>query len=430
MCMLKALIRYITVFFLTAAILLAALYFAARIPKEAIKEHALYSAEYLCGKEDFFNVIEGVDGSKIHYYADSILLNIAWSYDTYHPLKAVMLSAYFYSVNHGENENFLIAVRDKKEPNQQYLRYWHGSIAIVRPLLTMMSVRGMYILNAVILIILLTVLMIMLIRQHEPAPAVGILLGAVLTAWWFVPMCLEYTWVCSLAVAACIAVTRLFCKSKSSIYGAFFMVVGMMTNYLDFLTTETLTMLMPLLLLIWYDRKGKRVIKTAIEGTVSWGVGYCGMWVLKWILTAIVFNEDVIPYVKWHIDQRLDGGHEELSLIRYMTGAIYRNILCMFPAGYGISGLIIATVLFIIFAFLGIKFCRKDYDKELICVLASLGALPFVRYLVLHNHSYGHYFFTYRALAASVFAAVLILGELTGFDPADLIHRNKKLKVH
>ena len=42
-----------------------------------------------------------------------------------------------------------------------------------------------------------------------------------------------------------------------------------------------------------------------------------------------------------------------------------------------------------------------------------LGLVPYVRYLVLHNHAWLHCFFTYRAQLATVLAVVMILEEMT-----------------
>ena len=41
--------------------------------------------------------------------------------------------------------------------------------------------------------------------------------------------------------------------------------------------------------------------------------------------------------------------------------------------------------------------------------------IPYIRYIVLHNHSYVHSFFTYRAQMATIIAVVLIVGETAGF---------------
>ena len=127
----SAIAKIITVV-LAAFCMPALLVLSAMIPKEYIRDNMLRSAEYLYESELFGDVIEGIDGSRIDRYADSILLNIAYHYDNDNPIRSVMLSAYYFTPFHEENENLLIAVRDDMGMNRQYLRYWHGSIEIGR----------------------------------------------------------------------------------------------------------------------------------------------------------------------------------------------------------------------------------------------------------------------------------------------------------
>ena len=406
-------LKYMAVFTAAVVILTAILCLAAMIPKEKIREHALESAEYLSRGELKPMIIEGVKGSMQDRYADAILLNIAWSYDVRYPLRSVMLSAYYFTPDHEENENFLIAVREDKEPNQQYLRYWHGSIAVVRPLLTILPVRGIYAFNAVLLMLLFLILMTVLLRMHEPVPAFGILMGSILTAWWFVPLSLEYTWMCQLSLLACIIMTLLFRRGRKDLYGLFFFITGIVTIYLDFFTTETLTLLLPLLTLIWLERRKENVLKITAEAVISWGAGYVGMWVMKWIMAAAVFRENVIPYLSGHVEEWLIGT-AGYSFLKHFALALFRNVSCMFPAGYGAAGAAAAIILFLAAIFIGIRYRRREADLKLILIWAALGLIPFLRYSVLRNHSFRHFFFTYRALAATVFAIVLILAELTG----------------
>jgi hypothetical protein len=307
-------------------------------------------------------------------------------------------------------------VRDGKGPNQQYLRYWHGSIAIVRPLLAIMPLQGIYIFNGVVMLLYFAAIMVMLARMGEPVPAVGLLLGVIMTSWWFVPLSLEYTWVCSLSLLACVIIILLSKSNKNGWYGLFFLIIGMVTIFLDFLTTETLTLLLPLLILLWIERKQEGPVKKAVEAVISWGIGYAGMWILKWVLAGLVFHENVSPYVSGHIEERI-GGYMGFSLPEYLFTAVSRSIGATFPADYGIPGAIAAVILFIAAIGFGICFRRRDFDRKLVLVFTVLGLLPFIRLLVLHNHSCRHYFFVHRALAATVLAAVLILGEITGFMP-------------
>ena len=77
-------IRYLVcgalIFVTAASLMLGALLLSALVPKEAIKEKTLESAEYLYEGELFGEALSGIEGSRIDRYADAILLNIAWHY--------------------------------------------------------------------------------------------------------------------------------------------------------------------------------------------------------------------------------------------------------------------------------------------------------------------------------------------------------------
>ena len=417
----KRLGKYTAVFCATALFLLTILYLAAKIPREAIRKNCLASAEYLNTDDLFSAHIEGVNASKNDHYADSVLLNIGWNFDEKYTMRSIMLSAYYYSPEYSENGNFLATVRDGKEANQQYLRYWHGSLAIVRPLLLIMPLQGIYFLDAVVLAMLFAALLIRLIRKREFIAALGLTLALLTTAWWIVPFSLEYTWVCMITLAACLIAIRLSEENRKERYGLFFLIVGMVTNYLDFLTAETLSLTLPILLMLWLERKKGIDRKDILRAAVSWLAGYAGMWVLKWLLTGIVFGEDPMPYVTGHIEQRLGGNirgyTQSENLPLFILTALYRNVSTLLPFGFGLTGTIAGGLMLAAAIVFVLRYHRKDYDRKCIIYLAMPAILPLVRFMVLHNHAYIHSFFTFRALAATVMAGVLILGELTGPDP-------------
>ena len=408
------------VFLAAAGAMAGLLTLSALIPMERIHENSLRSAEYLCSGEQFATVIEDVEASRLDRYADSILLNIAYCYESRYPLRSVLLSAYYFTPYHEENENFLAAVEHDYAPNQQYMRYWHGSNAIVRPLLTVFDIRQIYTLNAAILFILTATLTAMLLRRKKKQAAIALLAGLIAGSSFFVPLSLEYTWTFMVMLVSSMVALRLS-GGDDHPYAlpVLFMLSGMVTSYLDFLTTETLSLTLPLIILIWLSRKdslGRTRLDSALfilKPAVSWGIGYVGMWALKWIITQAVFKEDVAPYVSAHISERL-GGDMGVSLPSFLFGALTRNIGCLFPAGYGVAGAIAGFLLVLAAAYAGYVYHVKSFDTRRILLLAVTALIPYVRYLVLHNHSYIHFFFTYRAQVATIMAIVLIISELTG----------------
>lgn len=418
-------LKYIVLFSGTLIVLTGMLVLAALIPRSAIKDNVRESADYLCRGELFGTAIDGVEGSRIDRYADSILLAIAYQYDADQPLRSVMWSAYYYEEYQNENQNLLEAVTNGYGPNQQYMRYWHGSNAIVRPLLTVFSLQQIYVLNGVLMALLALWLLALLLRKKAYVPAAGVLASLIATAFWFVPMSLEYTWTYLLMLGMSICGVKLALRGKWHRMGAFFLIGGMLTNYMDFLTTETLTLTVPLLLLLWMNgNKGeipsaRDQIKFAGKAALAWGCGYIGMWGMKWALAGVVLHENMMPYVLQHIGERLGSG-TGVGLWRYLAGAVWNNIRCLFPLGYGVVGSIAGLALLLAAAYVGYVYRKKDIDKKCIFLYLFIGLIPYIRYVVLHNHSYLHCFFTYRAQMATVLAIVLILEGLT--DRRLLLH--------
>ena len=404
-------LRYPAAFVLTVALLTVLLVLSAMIPKSAIRENALKSAQFLREDPLFGMAVKGIEGSRIDRYADSILLGIAWQYDGERPLASVMESSYYYTEDQNENQNLLDAVSQDLPANQQYLRYWHGSIVFLRPLLCVFSLPQIYAWNGVVLAALTIWLLAVLCRKRAFVPAFGVGLGLVLTASWFVPLSLEYTWSYLVMLAGSTIAVNLAYGGKWQHMGLFFLLSGMVTNYLDFLTTETLTLLVPLLLVLRIGQQESGP-SLAAKSVIAWGCGYGGMWLAKWLLAAAVLGENVLPYVIGHVQERI-GGDLGLGLGQYMTGALLRNIRCLFPLEYGTLGVLIMLALVVFGSYVGYVYQKRSVRWDRVILFGVLGLVPYVRYLVLHNHAWLHCFFTYRAQLATVLAVVMILEEMT-----------------
>ncbi|MBQ9458758.1 MAG: hypothetical protein IJU66_02385, partial [Oscillospiraceae bacterium] len=288
--------------------------------------------------------------------------------------------------------------------------YWHGSLALVRPLLAALTLRQIYALCGAALALLAAALLALLLRQRAYASAAGVFAGMLATAFWFVPLSLEYVWACLLAL-----ILSLFAVRRREPPALLFLFGGMLTGYFDFLTAETLTLTLPLLLALRPRREGEtpEPVGTAWRGAVSWGFGYVGMWTLTWALAAAILRENVMPYITEHISERLGGTIAGVGPLRRAAGAIGRNIMCLFPVGWGVAGALAGLAVVLGAAYYGYVYRRPGADKRRLAVYAAVGLVPYLRYLALRNHSYLHCFFTYRAQLATVLAIALILAELT-----------------
>ncbi|MBP3205473.1 MAG: hypothetical protein J6M66_08625 [Lachnospiraceae bacterium] len=429
-------------FFILSICCVAVLTATAGIPQSAIRRNMLQSAEFLCEGELFGDAIDGIAGSRIDRYADSILLGIVWQYDPEDRLGSVMRSAYYHVPYQNENENLLAAVTEGKAANQQYLRYWHGSIAVVRPLLTVMSLEEIYRFNGIVLIGSAMLLIIVLLRRHGYTPAAGLLAGMILTSAWFVPCSLEYTWMFLLMLIDSLIILGLAWMGKREWYGIAFLCFGMIANFFDFLTTETLTLTVPLLLVLWVEKRKEGIYPAVLEDRIriqrkaepviiralgAWGVGYAANWILKWVLASWVLGENVSPYVAGHVAERIGmTGQGAVGSGRYLAGTLLRNVKCLFPIEYGMGGILAWIMLMLGCLYLAFVYRKDGVDNRQVLRYAMIAAIPYVRYLILLNHSYLHYFFTYRAQFSTVLAVVMILDELGVWETIRRVQRRGK----
>lgn len=195
-----------------------------------------------------------------------------------------------------------------------------------------------------------------------------------------------------------------------------FLVSGIVTNFFDFLTAEILTLLIPLLLMVsLHGRKEsnkdekKTPARISVKACILWGFGYLGMWAMKWIIASVILGENVMPYVTGHITQRVgvseDGIGNPLS-------ALYLNLITIFPAGMGDIWAVLSLVALVILACVLYVYKGNSVRKRYIITYIVLGLLPYIRYMVVFDHSFRHFVFTYRLQMATVLAIGLMSLEI------------------
>ena len=408
----KTLLKSTLLFIISIAVFFSFKYVSALIPQSAVRENMTKSAEYLCEDDVFPMAIVNLKATMIDRYADSITCNIAWNLGEGETLRSIMLDEFYTSLWNEENYNFRYSIYGetaKEGELTQYMRYWHGSASVVRFLSLIMTLKGIYILNAVLLIILAVFIIIRFARKKLYDCIAGFLLGLILTSSWFVPMSLEYTWVYIIFMADMLIVMSLHDRKREDLYIYLFLASGMITCFLDFLTTETLALTMPLLLAIRLDFKNAN-IKFMAKNALSWGIGYVGCWISKWVIAAAVLGENVMPYITDHIAERLGGSigdMPQMPLFAFIYSALMQNLTVLFPAGYGTGGVFAGVLILIAIAYFAYVYRKKEYDKSVSRSYLLIALIPYVRYIVLHNHSYIHHFFTCRAQCA-VFMALIM----------------------
>lgn len=413
---LKYTFAFIAVYILLSAFIIG----AALVPRKKIKPRMLESAEYMCEHPTQRRIIDWISASRIDHYADCITLSIAYELNEDEPLQSSMYTSYYSSQTASMNQLLLESVLDDLPATQEYIRYWHGSSAAMRFLHLFWNVKNVYAYHAILMMLFCLMLVLLLIKHKYFGEAVSFFLSMIVVSAWYVPLCLEYTYCFLCMLVASIIGVLLAVHDKAEWISPFFLITGMVTVYFDFLTCETLTLLIPLLL-IYHIRRCRipsvQLCLNTVKDSALWGIGYLGMWAMKWVTAAAVLRIDVVPYVSGHIDKRLNtavSGYGTTGNSVY--DAVTLNLKKLIPYEYGIYGaatfLLFLIIFFIIPVINGKIMLRKNIKVLNLASYAVMGLVPYIRYMVLRNHSVVHSFFTYRAQAATVLALSLITLEL------------------
>lgn len=427
-------LRYIVCFLGTAFFLWALFTLSACIPRSALSDNLQSSADYYSRHDNFFELREGVYETTVDYYADAYLYNIIIHIDTSHPVSSVLEARYSRTDDDDSIAGLMKAIAGE-DANESYTRYWHGSTMILTLLLLWMDAERIYIFLTVILVLLLLLLVVQLYRRKRYELLFSLTLAILLCKGWMVTKSLEYMFPC----LVCLVISNLtlwLCQRKKNVM-YLWIISGCLICFVDFLTTETITILIPMMIYIvdeYCEMKDTRKcipvrashntclrqagffrqdMKDAVAMCISWFLAYAGMWLMKWGIASFVLGRNIFtetaPYAAFRIN---DNSYMQYGAVERYMGALLRNIRCVFPFcfvhtyGETLAMLCVAGLLLAGVVIMGSK--RKE-EIRLVLVLLFLSVIPYLRYLTLSAHSYVHAFFTYRAQMATIMGVTVIL---------------------
>ncbi len=291
-----------------------------------------------------------------------------------------------------------------------YARYWHGWIVFLKPLLLLFNYAEIRMFNF-ILQTALTVLLLMKMFQNEYTRRYIIPFFAAL----MVIMPLSTSMSMGLAILYYVILISLillihyfkWLNDKNSLF-MYFMVVGIMTSFVDLVTYPLATMGIPLIM--WmilnheYEREyGFRQIRDAVCFVISWCGGYLAMWLGKWLISSAITDENVLKDAILMVLYRLSHGSAESgSYVEIGIGEVVgRNI------GVLCNSLYIALFICVFFLICWKAYKENDslvVSKCEIVMLFITGCFPIAWYIGVGNHSYIHYWMTYKSLSITIFA--------------------------
>lgn len=326
------------------------------------------------------------------------------------------------------------AVRDQEQgalyaamDQRDYARYWHGYLLVLRPLLKLFSYADIRVLHYFALLLLAFACVTRATQRLGAVAGAGLALSLLMGFISVVPLSMQYVSVFYIAFAALLLVLDTRALPQRLSLCPFFLLVGSLTNFFDFLTVPLLTLGYPLLAWLLLDARPLpnapkdvhahvKLLRTLALGCVCWALGYGLTWAAKWLVGGVILGRDVIGEALASILHRTVAAGTQIEYPLDYVQMFTLNLRNFLPRGARVA-------LVITFLACAVRVLRRGIDPRrfVLCLLLALPALfPYVWYAVLGNHSQVHAWFTYRLQMMSVFSVFCALSALEKQERARL----------
>ena len=242
--------------------------------------------------------------------------------------------------------------------------------------------------------------------------AVAFVISMLMSMIIIVPMSMQFSSIYYVTMISIVLLT-MFSKKimKKDLMYAYFFLVGAFTSFFDLLTAPIMTLGFSLVVYTYLELKDNGIGKNTVEiisKSFSWSIGYLMTWSGKWVIAQFITKKEIIKDALAQILSRTSSRINEVEISK--VEAITKN-LAKYINGVNIK-LILALIVITLILFIIMK--KKNSINMLPTVLVAF--YPIVCYLVMTNHSFLHFWFTYRNLTVSCFAILSFILYTIDFD--------------
>jgi len=381
------------------------------LPVEPMAEHVRVSVPALSGEwqleGSYEAVIAGYQATQLDNSTDAAMLLHA-VYEGDEPLTVKAAEGYRYV---SEGNAFIALLEYEKHGSElqanPIARYWHGYLVLLKPLLLFLNYLDIRMLLTIMQGCMMAAVIAGLCRRRLSWMVPAFVLSLLCITPSAAGLSLQFSTVfCTYLLAMILLLylpARIFDGHGLAM---FFLLTGMLTSYVDYLTYPLAAFGMPMVLCIFlFPVSGLREEwKRLILCGLCWGFGYLGMWAGKWLIAGIFGNESWFwANLLAKISERSSDTAAAVSL---SYGTVLRTVLGVFFKRAYLLAAVLGAVLWLC-AFLRGR--RSGLPAGFPCAgvftaLAAVALLPFVWYFFTQNHSYIHAFYTSKNLTVSVFA--------------------------
>lgn len=385
---------------ITGVAALAATYF---IPQDWMRENVWKSSIALYREGLGAYLWQDVGETQLDIYTDGLMINMSYTV-TKDGIRDILLGTHvevdgrnpvdsLYEVVALANDNYIV---------KNYGRYWHGYQILLQPLLCFFVYPDIRQINMILQFSLVFGFVCLLVRKKEGAFVIPFLGVYLFLSPISLCSSLQYSpcfYIMMLALYALLIGREKLTDTKRNYL---FLLTGVMTAYFDFLTYPLITLGVPLIFYLVLDgnclpEKQRSSWKNLFLHTLSWGIGYVGMWSSKWVIASVLTGENIIYDAFSQIAYRsgyFTEKHSYYDTLKLNLGVC--NTRVILPA------LICVAACIVIFRIKKrIVADRKRFP--IVGAILFVSLYPFLWYLFTKDHSCSHSYFTWRELGISVF---------------------------
>ncbi len=381
-------------------------------PEDAIHKHVVESAEVFINEGAFPCLIGANKVTASDNNTDAWMLLLADFHDEEMGVFDQALGGYYRT--YGAVDSGLVGIDNITKVQSEvcevfeYARYWHGWLFFLRFLLYFLNYNGIRIFNLILMVGLLISVIAGLWDKGQRGLIIPLIVSFFIMFPYAIFRCMAYMISYCISMVSILVILFLGEKIKKSIgMPVFFMIIGMVTAYSEFLQFPIMTLGLPLVVYVYLEKKENvglaDRVKMVMFSSVMWAVGYFGMWISKWIIATVLTHHDIIAEAVGQITIRTSGTKdftmsEKIGRWEAVTSCFLRMSMNSFVAVLGVCLLFY----FCAIAVHGFRNAKENLINALPYLIILL--IPFAWAIVFANHTYIHSHYAYRMFVVSIFA--------------------------
>ena len=412
--------EYIAVFCITVALALILLVMSAFLPQYIIQQHIVDSIDIVYHDLENDYVFDRSIASRMDVFTDIMILRTSLSTNDRYLGSVLTNPVYTYedlAEWEGSAETLARLAYDiPADGSWMYVRYWMGFRVAVRLALTFFTYAQVKRYLAALFLGLFAAAICSVSKHANSRIAFFFALSIILIRPHVMATSMQFTCCFLIAFTAMLLIPWLHRHPKWE--GLFFMELGMVTMYFDFYTVPLVTLGFPLLYLCILKQEETASVSfwDLLRDMAFWFMGYGFMWIAKLTLTSLLTEENAL----------LDGLQSLFSRIGLEKNVDQMQYYSLKAAFDGIRETVFSdetgVIVYLLCAgvILGIVLFRmwKGHGslENLRTALPYLffAAMPMVWFVITKQPIALHYFFQYRSIALTHWAAGVFLYYLVG----------------